>query len=183
MGIYADDLDLRLREFSKSLTGKAYSWFVNLPANSIKTWEELVAAFCTKFFIAEHKLSIADLADEPQKESEPLAEYVTRFKERALDCKEIVPEASLINICVKGMQTKYRVFIENHVIQNFAELIIRVKSTEASVADMGSREVVQNKFQKWNNNRPPFPKRKRVINVVEARKQRLIHQFLWRRID
>ena len=100
LGIYADDLDLRLREFNKSLIGKAYSWFVNLPSNSIKTWKELVVAFCPKFFIAEHKLSITDLADEPQKKSEPLAEYVTRFKERALDCKEIVPEASLINICV-----------------------------------------------------------------------------------
>ena len=66
------------------------------------------------------------------------------------------------------MQTKYRMFIENHVIQNFAELMIRVKNTEASVADMGSREVVQNRFQRWNNNRQPFPKRQREINVVET---------------
>ena len=85
-----------------------------------------------------------------------------------LDCKEIVPKASLINICVKRIQIKYRVFIENHVIQNFAKLIIRVKKTEASVADMGRREVEQNKFQRWNNNRSPFPKRKRKINVVES---------------
>ena len=43
---------------------------MNLPANSIKTWEELVAVFCTKFFIAEPKLGIADLADDPQKKNE-----------------------------------------------------------------------------------------------------------------
>ena len=36
LGKYADDENLRLREFSKSLADKAYSWFVNLPANSIK---------------------------------------------------------------------------------------------------------------------------------------------------
>ena len=48
---YADDENLRLREFFKSLTDKAYSWFVNLPANSIKDWDKLVNAFCTKFFI------------------------------------------------------------------------------------------------------------------------------------
>ena len=58
------------------------------------------------------------------------------------------------------MQIKYSVFIENHVIQNFVGLMIRVKNTEAE-ADMGSREAVQNKFQRWNNNRLPFPKRKR----------------------
>ena len=108
MGTCSDDHDLKLREFFKSLTDKAYSWFVNLPANSIKTWEEFVAAFGTKFFIAKHKLGITDLADDPQRKNEPLVEYVTRFKERAFDCKEMVFETSLINICIKGTQTKIR---------------------------------------------------------------------------
>ena len=35
LGKYADDENLRLREFSKSLTDKAYSSFVNLLVNSI----------------------------------------------------------------------------------------------------------------------------------------------------
>ena len=37
LGVYASDHKLRLKEFSKSLTDRAYSWFVNLPAGSIGT--------------------------------------------------------------------------------------------------------------------------------------------------
>ncbi|PON46361.1 hypothetical protein TorRG33x02_326100, partial [Trema orientale] len=40
LGVYAGDEELRIREFSKSLTGRAYDWFVDLPANSIKNWQD-----------------------------------------------------------------------------------------------------------------------------------------------
>ena len=53
----------------------------------------------------------------------PPFDYVTRFKERALDCKEIVSEVSLMGLCIKGLETKYRVHIENHMFNNFSELI------------------------------------------------------------
>ena len=65
------------------------------------------------------------------------------------------------------MQTKYKVFIEIHVIQNFSELMSRVKITEASMADMGSKEVTQDKFKRWNS-KPLFPKRKREVDIVET---------------
>ena len=94
LGKYVDDENLRLREFSKSLNDKAYSWFVNLPANSIKNWAELVNAFCTKIFIAAPKVEIADLSKDPQKKNESSFGYVVRFKERALDCKDVTFEAS-----------------------------------------------------------------------------------------
>ena len=61
---------MRLREFSKSLSDKAYSWFVNLPANSIKTWDELVTTFYPKYLIVEPKLEGADLSNEPQRRNE-----------------------------------------------------------------------------------------------------------------
>lgn len=56
LGKYIDDDNMKLREFSKSLTKKAYSWFFNLSITSIKTWDELVTAFCTKFFIIAPKV-------------------------------------------------------------------------------------------------------------------------------
>ena len=100
LGKYADDENLRLREFSKSLTDKAYSWFVNLPANSIKNWDELVNAFCTKIFISAPNVEIADLSKEPQSKNESPSSYVVRFKERTLNCKDVISEASLVGICM-----------------------------------------------------------------------------------
>lgn len=62
LSVCANDLDLRLKKFSKSLTIRAYSWFVNLSARSIHSWDELVGIFCTKFFIAQCKINLVVLA-------------------------------------------------------------------------------------------------------------------------
>lgn len=137
LGSYVFDLELRLREFLKSLlTEKASSWYANLQPGSIKTWDEMVAHFCSKFFIAEEKLSIADLAGERPKNDEPLCEYVQRFREKALDCSETIPEKDLVKLCIKGMFAEYRVHIENHAIHDFAVLSVKARNTEASASKL-----------------------------------------------
>ena len=42
-----------------------------------------------------------------------------------------------------------------------------MKNIEASMTDMGSKEVMQDRFKRWNNNKPLFPKRKKEVDVVE----------------
>lgn len=94
--VYANDHDLSLTKFSKSLIDKAFSLFVNLPTISIHTWDELVAAFCTKFFIAQLNISLKIFATKAQTLKESLIAYLNRFKEKALDCYEIILEKELI---------------------------------------------------------------------------------------
>ncbi|KAB2632430.1 reverse transcriptase [Pyrus ussuriensis x Pyrus communis] len=43
LGLHAGNCNLRLREFSKSLTDRAYTWYTTLAPGSILTWEELAA--------------------------------------------------------------------------------------------------------------------------------------------
>ena len=50
LGVFSHDLELRMREFSKSLTDRAYSWYANLSSGSVHSWEDLVGQFCGKFF-------------------------------------------------------------------------------------------------------------------------------------
>lgn len=50
MGPHAGNHDLRLREFSKSLIDRTYTWYTSLPPSSIRSWEELVSKFCKKYF-------------------------------------------------------------------------------------------------------------------------------------
>ena len=85
-------------------------------------------------------MEIADLSKDPQKKNESSFGYVVRFKERALDCKDVTFEASLVGIRVSGLQSKYRLHIENHVIPDFSELMIRVKNTEASLSEVDKEE-------------------------------------------
>ena len=62
--IHAHDPELRLWEFTKSLTERAYTWYANLSSKSIRTWDEMVSQFCAKFYMSEDRLNIVDLTSE-----------------------------------------------------------------------------------------------------------------------
>ncbi|XP_028127091.1 uncharacterized protein LOC114323631 [Camellia sinensis] len=112
LSIHGSDHSLRLREFSKSLTKKAYSWYVNLAPNPIKSWEEMVNKFHTKFFQVQEKVTTLTLGRDVQKEGEDILDYVKWFQDKAIDCYEPVDEAYLVSICVKGVIRDYKIFLE-----------------------------------------------------------------------
>ena len=58
MGQYAGNEELCLREFSKSLTDRASTWYTKLPPGSIWTWDEMVNGFCSKFFQEEERITL-----------------------------------------------------------------------------------------------------------------------------
>lgn len=55
--------------------------------------------------------------------------YIERFKEKALDCKEMIREDELINLCIKGMRMEYKA-------SNFAELMEKVKKIDMSITSL-----------------------------------------------
>ena len=58
---YAADEDLCLREFSKSMCDRAYTWYIGLKPGSIPTWDDMVDVFCTKYFHKEETVTLATL--------------------------------------------------------------------------------------------------------------------------
>ena len=76
MGPYAGDGELCLREFSKSLTDRAYTWYSTLQPNSIPTWEDMMESFCTKYFHGKEKVTIITLHNTKQKPSEGLLDFM-----------------------------------------------------------------------------------------------------------
>ncbi|XP_058202966.1 uncharacterized protein LOC131317427 [Rhododendron vialii] len=85
LDIHSGDRNLRLREFSKSLTDKAYSWYANLASNSVLSWEDMVKNFYSKFFYVEDRLTTLQLIKVTQRPSEALNAYVRRFHELSVD--------------------------------------------------------------------------------------------------
>lgn len=71
IGAYANGADLYMREFSKSLTDRAYTWYVNL--------KHLVSFFNTKFFCADGRFTLPRLGPTRQYLGEDLHGYVKRF--------------------------------------------------------------------------------------------------------
>ena len=85
-----------MREFSKSLDDRACSWYANLPPGSIQSWEDLVGKLCGKFFTTESKIDVSDLFNLRQDYHESLEDYVQRFREKTLECQDIISKKNMI---------------------------------------------------------------------------------------
>jgi hypothetical protein len=64
---------LRIRLFSSSLLGPAFSWFTSLPANSIIKWSDLEQQFHNYFFSSINEMKITNLTSLKQRNDETLA--------------------------------------------------------------------------------------------------------------
>ena len=120
LGPYAVDEDLCLREFSKLLCNRAYTWYIDLKPESIPTWDDMVDVFCTKYFHGEETVTLATLQATKQRNGEDLMEYIKRFRDIALDCYDHYEERTLVEMCMTNMIWEFRAVLENLEISQFA---------------------------------------------------------------
>ena len=79
MGPFAGNGDLCLKEFSKSLTDRAYTWYFTLQPGSITIWDDMVEIFCSKYFHGEEKVTILTFHNIKQKSSEGFLDSIGPF--------------------------------------------------------------------------------------------------------
>ena len=145
IGPHVRDSNLCLREYFKSLTNQAYTWYATLQPASVKTWDNMVEIFCGKFFCVEEKVTLHTLHSVKQKASERLLDFIKQFQDIALNCYVNHEERELIEICTDNMLPDYRAHLENLDIAQFTQLlqkarktIVSVKTVEKSRADKRS---------------------------------------------
>ena len=63
----------KLRLFPLSLSGVVFTWFISLPANSVRTWDDLEQKFHDYFFNGETELKLSHLTLVKQKIHEGVA--------------------------------------------------------------------------------------------------------------
>uniref|UniRef100_A0A2N9HJ60 Uncharacterized protein n=1 Tax=Fagus sylvatica TaxID=28930 RepID=A0A2N9HJ60_FAGSY len=113
MGPYAENGDLCLREFSKSLDDRTYTRYTTLPPGSVRTWDDMVEMFCGKYFQAEEKVTLVNLHGTKQGNGEDLLKYIHRFHDMSLDCYANYLESELVGICIDNMSPEFRAYLEN----------------------------------------------------------------------
>ena len=113
LGPYVADEDLCLREFSKSLCDRAYTWYIGLKPGSIPTWDDMVDVFCTKYFHGKETVMLATLQATKQRNDEDLMEYIKRFRDIVLDCYDHYEERTLVEMCMTNMIREFRAVLEN----------------------------------------------------------------------
>ncbi|KAI5343499.1 hypothetical protein L3X38_011375 [Prunus dulcis] len=139
LGPHAGDYNLRLQEFSKSLTNRAYTWYTTLAPGSVRSWEDLASRFCKKYFQHEERVTTTQLNNTRQKHGEDPVDFVRRFRDLALDCYDEKDEDGLVEICISNIMADYRVYLENIGISQFSRLLEAVRKTSMSVKSMGQR--------------------------------------------
>ncbi|OVA15533.1 hypothetical protein BVC80_9035g62 [Macleaya cordata] len=149
---HVNDLDLCLREFSKSLC--------NIPAGSVQSWREMVDIFYNKFFLVDKRVPIIDLvtflelheaakrtaasaAAQPLKSHEECTcpdrlyrGHQVRFQNTAMDFHDQVSEVGLVDLCIRDMDAVFHLELENLGLQTFSKLQESAKRTAATVADL-----------------------------------------------
>ncbi|VVA39546.1 PREDICTED: retrotransposon, partial [Prunus dulcis] len=139
LGPHAGDYNLRLREFSKSLTDRAYTWYTTLAPGSIRSWDDLAGRVCKKYFQHEERVTTTQLNNTRQKYGEDPVDFVRRFRDLALDCYDEKDEEALVEICISNIVADYRVYLENIGISQFSRLLEAVRKTSMSVKPTGQR--------------------------------------------
>ena len=82
----------------------------------------------------ESKIDANDLFSLRQENNERLEDYVQRFREKTLESRDTILENNMIRACMNGMMDEYHIYIENHDIQDFVELIYKAQNTRALVS-------------------------------------------------
>ncbi|KAM1301763.1 hypothetical protein ACFX2H_012755 [Malus domestica] len=98
----------KLRLFNFSLTGSTFAWYINLPPNSIQSWEELVERFHEQFYRPGMEMSVSSLARMAQASDESPMDYFTRFKSARNWCRVPLPEVEFVRLALNGLDVEYK---------------------------------------------------------------------------
>ncbi|KAL0337551.1 UNVERIFIED_CONTAM: hypothetical protein Scaly_2030200 [Sesamum calycinum] len=99
-GTYGDHL---VKQFVQSLKGNAFDWYTDLKAGSINGWEQLEQEFLNRFYNARRIVGMVELTNSRQWKEEPVVDYINRWRNLSLNCKDRLSEASAIEMCIQGM--------------------------------------------------------------------------------
>ena len=81
---------LKVRLFSMSLSGSAFTWFTTLPANSIILWVDLEKQFHQFFYSGIEEMKLTDLTNLRLRNDELVAAFIQRFRDVKNWCFSLV---------------------------------------------------------------------------------------------
>ncbi|XP_038717270.1 uncharacterized protein LOC120010560 [Tripterygium wilfordii] len=130
--------DSMVKQFVRSLKGAAFEWYTDLPAGFIEGWDQLEREFLTRFYSTRRTVSLPELARMRQNKEEAVVEYIERWRNLVLNCKERISESSSIDMCVQGMHWGLLYNLQANMPHSFEELATRAHDLEIQIARHGS---------------------------------------------
>ncbi|KAL1549140.1 hypothetical protein AAHA92_17276 [Salvia divinorum] len=116
--------DYRLRALHFALKGEADTWFMRLPPNSIRTWNDFRAVFLEYFFPATRTNALKkEIQGATQEDDETLSQYWDRFKGMLDACpNNRMSEAEIYNNFYEGMTPECKDLVNSASGGDFSRL-------------------------------------------------------------
>ncbi|XP_050889997.1 uncharacterized protein LOC127095334 [Lathyrus oleraceus] len=122
--------NLRMNFFPSSLTKNAFTWFTTLPQNLIHSWNQVERMFHEQFYMGQTKITLKELASVRRKFTEPIYDYLNRFRLLKARCFTQVPEHELVEMDVRGLDYSFRKKLDTQYLRDMAQLADRVLQVE-----------------------------------------------------
>ncbi|XXG41981.1 hypothetical protein AAC387_Pa01g2340 [Persea americana] len=118
--------------------------------------------FLTHFKGEDHPANMAQLCSLKQGENESTYDFIHKWKAMAYKCSDVLPQASLVDICRNNMRARIRSMIIGNKSKNLGELLQASMEAKMVIKDLNS--------QKSSKKEPTAiptskPKKKEVLNV------------------
>ncbi|XP_050874913.1 uncharacterized protein LOC127078509 [Lathyrus oleraceus] len=129
-GDMSNNENLQMKFFPSSLTKNAFTWFTTLPQNSIHSWNQLERMFHEQFYMGKTKISLKELASVRRKFTEPIDDYLNRFRLLKSRCFTQVPEHELVEMAAGDLDYSIRKKLDTQYLRDMAQLADIVRQVE-----------------------------------------------------
>ncbi|GKV04930.1 hypothetical protein SLEP1_g17015 [Rubroshorea leprosula] len=108
--------------------------------NNAGTYGDLMLEreFLTRFYNTKRTVSLPELANTKQKKDESVIDFVERWRNLVLNCREKISEISSIDMCVQGMHWGLLYNLQANMPHTFEELATRAHDLEIQIARHGN---------------------------------------------
>ncbi|KAL0298906.1 UNVERIFIED_CONTAM: hypothetical protein Sradi_6550400 [Sesamum radiatum] len=106
-------------------------------AVSLDGWEQLEQEFLNRFYSTRRTISMVELTNSRQWKEEPVIDYINRWRNLSLNYKDLLSEASSIEMCIQGMHWGLRYILQGILPRSFEELATRAHDMELSMIASG----------------------------------------------
>jgi hypothetical protein len=122
---------LRVRLFSLSLSGSAFTWFTTLPVNSIIYWADLEKQFYKYFFAGMHEMKLTDLTSLRQRSDESVTAFIQRFREVRNKCYSLtLNDAQLAELAFQGLLPHIKEKYASQEFESLTQLLHRMSNQD-----------------------------------------------------